>query len=274
MSDAPMNDVLASDSPADPSRLLRLDGRLALVTGGARGIGAATCRLLARAGARVLVADIDGPAARALAEQIAAETRGPAAEGLHLDAADRAEIERAFAALAERGLALDILVNNAGTGARKASEDLAPEHWRRVLDLNLDGAFWACQCAACMMLPRGRGAIVNVASIMGLTGNDLYPNAAYHASKGALVNLTRALATEWAKRGLRVNAVAPTFAQTDLTERLLSDEALAAQILGRTPMGRLVEPEEVAQAILFLASDAAAMITGHSLPVDGGWMAQ
>lgn len=263
-----MSDAAASD----PSRLLRLDGRIALVTGGAQGIGAATCRLLSRAGATLLIADLDEAAAEAAAAALAGE--GLRAEAQRLDAADHDDIERLFAALAERGLALDILVNNAGTGARKASEELAAEQWRRVLDLNLDGAFYACQCAARMMLPKGRGAIVNVASIMGLAGNSLYPNAAYHASKGGLVNLTRALATEWGSRGLRVNAVAPTFARTALTERLLSDNQLASSILDRTPMGRLVEPDEVAAAILFLASDAAAMITGHTLPVDGGWMAQ
>ena len=263
-----MTDTAASD----PSGLLRLDGRVALVPGAARGIGAATSALMARAGSRVVLADLDEAAVGETAEALEAE--GLAVEALALDASDREAIERLFAGLDERGLALDILVNNAGTGARKASEDLAAEHWRRVLDLNLDGAFYASQCAARMMLPKGRGAIVNVASIMGLAGNSLYPNAAYHASKGGLVNLTRALATEWAPRGLRVNAVAPTFARTALTERLLSDNALASGILDRTPMGRLVEPEEVAAAILFLASDAASMITVHTLPVDGGWMAQ
>ena len=255
-----------------PDGLLSLEGRSALVTGAARGIGAATARLMAQAGASVLVADLDEAAAAETVADLSAQ--GLDARGLVMDCGDREDIERRFAELERQGVAVDILVNNAGTGARKPSEELEAVHWRRVLEINLDGAFYASQCAARMMLPKGQGAIVNVASIMGLAGNGLYPNAAYHASKGGLVNLTRALATEWAPRGLRVNAVAPTFARTALTERLLSDAELEASIIDRTPMGRLVEPEEVAAAILFLASDAASMITGHTLPVDGGWMAQ
>jgi NAD(P)-dependent dehydrogenase (short-subunit alcohol dehydrogenase family) len=115
--------------------------------------------------------------------------------------------------------------------------------------------------------------VVNVASIMGLVGGAHYPNLAYHTAKGAVVNFTRALACEWAPQGVRVNAVAPTFARTRLTEPLLADKAMEQRLLEHTPMGRLVEPEEVAAAILFLASDAASMITGATLPVDGGWTA-
>jgi NAD(P)-dependent dehydrogenase (short-subunit alcohol dehydrogenase family) len=124
------------------------------------------------------------------------------------------------------------------------------------------------------MLAAGRGAVVNVASTMGLVGGTHYPNLAYHTAKGSLVNLTRALACEWAAHGVRVNAVAPTFARTRLTEPLLADQEMAARLMQDTPMGRFVEPEEVAAAILFLASDAAAMITGVTLPVDGGWTAR
>jgi NAD(P)-dependent dehydrogenase (short-subunit alcohol dehydrogenase family) len=116
--------------------------------------------------------------------------------------------------------------------------------------------------------------VVNVASIMGLVGGVHYPNLAYHTAKGAIVNFTRALACEWAAQGVRVNAVAPTFARTRLTEPLLAEEAMAARLMQDTPMGRFVEPEEVAAAILFLASDAATMITGVTLPVDGGWTAR
>ena len=262
---------MTENASSDPSRLLRLDGRVALITGGARGIGAATATLMARSGARVLLADIDSEEATAVAETIVGS--GGQAEALELDAADPNAIAAAFAVLTGRGLTLDILVNNAGIGAREASEDLRMESWRKVLALNLDGVFACSQAAARMMLPRGRGAIVTLSSIMGLKASSLYPNASYHASKGAVVNLTRALAAEWGPRGIRVNAVAPTFARTALTERLLSDKDLEERIVSMTPLGRLVAPEEVAHAILFLASDAAAMITGHTLPIDGGWMA-
>jgi NAD(P)-dependent dehydrogenase (short-subunit alcohol dehydrogenase family) len=124
------------------------------------------------------------------------------------------------------------------------------------------------------MVARRAGAVVNVASIMGLTGGGLYPNPAYHAVKGALVNLTRALALEWAPHGIRVNAVAPAFVRTRLVEPLMADPEMAKALIDATPLGRLVEADEVAAAIVFLASDAAAMITGHTLPVDGGWLAR
>jgi NAD(P)-dependent dehydrogenase (short-subunit alcohol dehydrogenase family) len=123
------------------------------------------------------------------------------------------------------------------------------------------------------MLAAGRGAVVNVASIMGLAGGIHYPNVAYHTAKGAIVNMTRALACEWAPHGVRVNAVAPTFVRTRLTEALLADPEMERRLLADTPMGRLAEPEEVAAAILFLVSDMASMITGAILPVDGGWLA-
>src|SRR5690606_34538367 len=148
------------------------------------------------------------------------------------------------------------------------------ETWDAVLQVNLSGAFHCARAAAPLMAAAGGGAVVNVASIMGLVGGGLYPNAAYHASKGGLVNLTRALALEWADQGIRVNAVAPTFARTALTGRLLAEAGMEQVICGLTPMGRLVEPMEVATAIAFLASPAAAMITGVTLPVDGGWLAR
>ncbi len=244
------------------------EGKTALITGAARGIGAATARELGRLGARVVLSDIDGDAVGKTAKNL--QKQGLQAEPAELDICDAAAVNDLIAGLDR----LDILVANAGMGARMPAEEMPVETWQRVMDVNLTGTFQCCQAAAKPMLDQGSGAIVIVASIMGLVGGGLYPNAAYQTSKGGLVNMTRTLALEWASRGIRVNAVAPTFARTALTTQLLADDEMARQIVDNTPMGRLVEPEEVASAIGFLASDAAAMITGVTLPVDGGWTAR
>ena len=249
-----------------------LSGRIALVTGAARGIGRACAAGLAARGAHVVVSDVNGEAAEKTAHELA--QAGLSAEAQVLDVGSEATILAAFERLSARHGRLDVLVSNAGTGARMPAETLPLEDWRRVIDVNLTGGFLVAREAAKLMLDRNAGAMVFVSSIMGLVGGGLYPNAAYQASKGAIVNLVRTLALEWAARGIRVNAVAPTFARTQLTEGLLADPAMAEAILNATPMGRLAEPEEVADAVVFLASDTASMITGVTLPVDGGWVAR
>ena len=256
----------------DLAAYLRFDSRAVLITGAGAGIGRAAALAFARAGAAVAVTDVDASRAdRVAAEVVAFDGKAFSAA---LDVSDEQRVATVVEETLSRLGGLDVLVNNAGLGARRPTADLSSAEWHRVLDIGLTGAFFCARAAVRPMVAKGRGAIVNVSSIMGLSGGGLYPNPAYHAVKGALVNLTRAWALEWAANGIRVNAVAPAFTRTALVEPLMSDSAMKQAIIAATPLGRLVEPEEVAAAIVFLASDAAAMITGHTLPVDGGWLAR
>ena len=249
----------------------RLDGEVALVTGAGNGIGRVAALTLAEAGARVAVTDVDLAAAGSVAAEIAAD--GGAAQAYPLDVADEAAIVATVREVAGNFGRIDILVSNAGATKRHPTEDFATEDWERVVAMNATSTFLVCREAGRHMLAARRGRIVIVSSIMGLIGGGMFPSIAYHASKGALVNMTRALAAEWASRGIRVNAIAPTFVTTRFTEVLRKDEAMVEQIVRRTPMGRFAEPEEMAGAILYLASGASSMVTGQILAIDGGWTA-
>ena len=250
----------------------RLDGKSALVTGGARGIGRAVSLGLAEAGARVAVADLDLAAAAETASAI--RDAGGEALALALDVADESSVEAGFAQAAAEHAGLDILINNAGTAIRRPSVELSRQDWDKVIAVNMTGVFLCARAAAKLMLQSGGGSIVNMASIMGLSGGGLYPNISYQASKGAVVNMTRSLALEWAVAGIRVNAVAPTWVRTDFIKGLLEKPELVARIEQMTPLRRLAEPADIVGAVLFLASPASSMVTGHTLPVDGGILAQ
>lgn len=251
----------------------RLDGAVAIVTGGASGIGRATVSTFVAAGAQVTVLDRNTSAAEALVEEMAGA--GARISTYAADVSDEAAIEAAFCEIASRHGGIDVLVNNAGLAIRRPSVELSLSDWEKVVAVNMTGVFLCARAAARHMIAAGRGgSIVSLGSIMSFSGGGLYPNISYQTTKGAIVNMTRALAVEWAPHGIRVNAVAPTYVRTPFIAPLLQQPELVAKIEAMTPLGRLAEPEEVAAAILFLASPAASMITGHTLPVDGGFLAQ
>jgi len=243
-------------------------GQVAVITGAARGIGLATARLLAEAGASVALLDVDGDTAKKEAGRIGAK-----AAAWTCDVTSEAAVESVFADVVKRFGRIDVLVNNAGAAVRKPAVELSMEEWRRILDLNLGGVFLCSRVAARTMGAQGGGAIVNLASIMGFSGG-IFPNASYQASKGGVVNLTRALALEWAELKIRVNAVAPTFVKTDLTVPIFSNTDVLAKVQAHTPLGVLPEVEDIAAAILYLASPAARCVTGVTLPVDSGYLAR
>jgi 3-oxoacyl-[acyl-carrier protein] reductase len=239
-----------------------LEGRVALVTGGSRGIGAAVCAELARAGAEVVVNYASG--ADSAAEVVAGlDTPGHAIAG-DISTADGAAglVDRVESEVGP----IAILVNNAGITRDNLIMKLAEEDWRAVIDTNLGGAFFTCRAVARPMLKRRGGAIVNMTSIVGVRGNAGQTN--YAASKAGLIGLTKSLAKELGTRGIRVNAVAPGYISTALTEAL--PEQARTAILTATPLGRLGTPADVASAVRFLVSDAAAFVTGDVLAVDGG----
>jgi NAD(P)-dependent dehydrogenase (short-subunit alcohol dehydrogenase family) len=264
-----MNARQARPETSDIVSRFRLDGRVALITGAASGIGLATAKAFHQAGAHVVLVDRDMTGTHAAVESI-----GDNATAAVIDITDEQAINGGFAELAEIHGHLDLLVDNAGLAIRKSSLDLALEDWNKVVAVNMTGSFLCARTAARFMTRDSGGAIVNTASIMGLSGGGLNPNISYQATKGAVVNMTRAFAVEWAKRNIRVNAVAPTYVKTPFIAGIMQQPELVAQIEHLTPLGRLAEPEEVAAAILFLASPAASMITGHILAVDGGYLAQ
>ncbi len=246
--------------------------RVTVVTGGAKGIGWATVEALLAEGDRPVLFDRDADALAAAGRELAG--RGVDHHLEDLDVSDEAAVEAAMARVVARYGRIDVLVNNAGIALRHPTLELTLADWQAVVDVNLTGVFLCSKSAARAMLAGGGGVIVNVASIMGLSGGGLYPNLSYQSTKGALVNLTRALAVEWAAGGIRVNAVAPTWVSTELTQGLFGDPELLGRVLDLTPMRCLAEPADVANAIAFLVSDRARMITGHTLPVDGGFLAQ
>ena len=247
-----------------------LKGRTAVVTGGGRGIGLACCQALAEAGAKVVIADID---AKVAAEgQSALSKAGLAADIAQLDVTKSHDVTACADALNKNYGAIDILVANAGIArSGTGGEEVTDEHWLNVIDVNLNGVFWCNRAFGRHMLARKRGAIVNIGSMSAIIVNKPQKQAYYNASKAAVHHLTKSLAAEWAERGVRVNAVAPTYIETPLTRFGMEDQTMYPVWLENTPMRRVGQPDEIASVVLFLASDAASLMTGSIVLVDGGY---
>jgi NAD(P)-dependent dehydrogenase (short-subunit alcohol dehydrogenase family) len=252
----------------DPFKTFRFDGGIAIITGAGSGIGRACAEKLASAGAEVFCLDIRPGAALETAAGILAG--GGQAWSAGLDVTDEAEVERLFGEAAERG-SIAVLVNSAGISRRKPALDLSRADWDAVNAVNVTGSFLCARVAARRMT--GGGSIVNIASVLGFSGG-LYPNIAYQTSKGAVVNMTRALAAEWAPLGIRVNAVAPGWIETPFITNASSNPEVRGAIENATALGRLGQVEEVTGAVLYLASRASSYVTGHTLVVDGGFLAK
>jgi 2-dehydro-3-deoxy-D-gluconate 5-dehydrogenase len=247
--------------------LFGLDGRVALVTGAGTGIGAAIARALAAAGADVACHGNKHPPAETAAEIGKLGRRAAVLSG---DVRDPATADALVDGTVRELGAIDILVNNAGTIRRSPAVDFSDDDWAAVLDVNLTAVFRLCRAAGRRMLPRGRGKIVNISSLLAFQGGITVP--AYAASKGGVAQLTKALANEWAGKGVNVNAIAPGYIHTDNTAALAADPVRNRQITERIPAGRWGEPADLGGAAVFLAAPASDYVHGHVLIVDGGWM--
>jgi gluconate 5-dehydrogenase len=270
MSEQLLEDINYMDRPELRGKnLFDLTGRVAVVTGAGKGLGRAMALALAAAGADVVVSS------RTMADisKVRDEIRdlGRRADAVPVDCADETSCELLMARAIERLGTVDILVNNAGINVRKPILDLCAEEFDRVLKTNLYGYFYCARAAGRHMVARGSGKIINISSMMGRVA--LPTQGAYASSKGAVEQLTNVLALEWAQAGVQVNAIAPAYCETPLTQAVFNDPERHRFVCERTPMGRWGQPYELAGAVIFLASDASSFVTGHVLKVDGGWNA-
>jgi NAD(P)-dependent dehydrogenase (short-subunit alcohol dehydrogenase family) len=251
------------------TKLFSLEGKVAVVTGAGRGLGRTMALALAAAGADVVVSSRTQSEVDSARDEIRA--LGRRSEAITADCTDEAQSEQLIAETVGRLGRIDILVNNAGINIRKPVLELSIEEYRSVLSTNLEGYFLCGRTAGRRLVAQGSGKVINISSIMGRVA--LASQAAYASSKGAIEQLTKVMALEWAEAGVQVNALAPTYFETELTRPLFEDAVRHDFITERTPMRRWGQPHELAGAVIFLASAASDYVTGHTLLVDGGWTA-
>ena len=246
-----------------------LKGSLAVVTGGAGSIGLASAVALAECGAEIVIADAREDAGESAVQEL--RGAGYTARFAKMDVTESGEVDRCAQALAGGGGHVDILVNSAGIGNDSPAAEITDAAWRSLIDVNLTGLFWCCRAFGKIMLERGRGSIVNIGSMSGLVANRPWLQTHYCASKAGVHMLTKSLAGEWAGQGIRVNAVAPTYIETPMTREYMNEAGRYDVWLRDTPMHRVGQPDEVASAVLFLASNAASLVTGAVLVADAGY---
>lgn len=251
-----------------PIELFDLSGKVAIVTGGARGLGKTFSLALADAGAHVAIADILMPLAEAVAKEI--EGSGNRALAANLDVTQAESVREMVDKVTDHFGGIDILVNNAGIQCISAAEDFALEDWNRVININLTGVFLCTQAVGKTMIGRKKGKIINISSLFGTLGSP-HTAAAYNSSKGGVINLTKSLAVEWGKYNINVNAIAPSIIETDLTRDRLDNKEYSDLWIDRTPLERIGRPEDLSGAIIYLSSGASDFVTGHTIMVDGGY---
>lgn len=244
--------------------LTPLDGRIAVVTGGARGIGFESAKALKEGGAIVVIVDVNAEGGAKAAEQLGIDF-------LQVDLTQSDQVAKLAADVRSKYGRIDIAFNNAGIAVNVPSEECTDEDWHKVININLSAVFYCCREFGKMMLSQGKGSIINTASMSGIISNTPQPQSAYNASKAGVIMLTKSLAGEWAKRGVRVNSVSPGYIGTEMTKIGMANQEWYRYWLEFTPMGRVGEPREVANVVVFLASDASSYFTGSNLVVDGGY---
>jgi NAD(P)-dependent dehydrogenase (short-subunit alcohol dehydrogenase family) len=246
------------------SSMFRLDGRVAIVTGGARGIGYETVKAFQENGAKTVIVDISAELGKKAVQELGTEF-------FQADLTRSDQVVKVADEVRQKHGRIDIAFNNAGIAKNVPSEECSDEDWLRVINVNLNAVFFCCREFGKVMLEQGKGSIINTASMSGLISNTPQPQSAYNASKAGVIMLTKSLACEWAKRGVRVNAISPGYIGTELMKHGMSNADWHRDWLKFTPMGRVGEPSEVAAAVTFLASDVSSYFTGSNLVMDGGY---